>query len=169
MADQGAGRNSGQAAGNNRFVKFSHGAAQRIAKAVRVVEAGDRNQPGITFDHPVPSAGGKQFRVCTFTGAWSVGSSKVVTFKYQTSTPNTANATNLFWPVPDGPSRDCAIGKEGTAWFLIVPQLYLANAATAATITTAALEFKTLPVAALATAGTAVFSVSISTCATATA
>lgn len=165
MADQGASPNSGQAAGG-RFVKFSHGAAQRIAKAVRVVEAGDRNQPGIVFDHP--QFAGKVFRVCTFTGSWNVGATKTVTFKYQTNTPNTANATNLFWPVPDGPQRDCSIAREGTAWFLLVPQLYSANAATAATVTTSVLEFKTLPVVALATSGTAVFSVAVTTCSTAT-
>ena len=111
----------------------------------------------------------KTFRICTFTGSWSIGSSKTVTFKNVTNTPNTASASNLFWPIPDGPQRDCSIAKDGTAWYLLVPQLYAANAATAATITTAALEFNTLPVVALATSSTAAFSVSISTCATATA
>jgi hypothetical protein len=52
---------------------------------------------------------------------------------------------------------------------VLTPQLYAADAATAATITTAALEFTTLPVLALATASTVAFSVSISTCSTATA
>jgi hypothetical protein len=165
MADQGAGRNAGQAAGG-RFVQFSRGAAQRIANVVRTVEAGDRSQPGITFDHPTPS-GGKIFRVATFTGSWSIGSSKTVTFKYQTTTPNTAAAVNLFWPISGDGTRDCAIAKDGTAWHLLVPQLYAANAATAAVITTAAIEFKTLPVAALASSGTATFTLSITTCATA--
>lgn len=121
MASQGAGRNSGQAAGSNRFVKFSHGAAQRIAKAVRVVEGGNRDQPGIVFDHPMPGGGGKVFRVCTYTGSWSIGSSKVVTFKYQSATPNTVSASNLFFPVTSTAtgSRDCAVAKDGTAWFLI--------------------------------------------------
>lgn len=126
---QGAGNNRGQAAGNGRFVKFTHGAAQRIAKAVRVVEGGDRNQPGITFDHPLPSAGNvKAFRICTFTGSWSIGSSKVVTFKYATATPNTASATNLFFPVTSTGTKDCAIAKDGTAWFLIDVPLATASA-----------------------------------------
>ena len=109
------------------------------------------------------------FRIGTFNGAWDINSAKTVTFKYQACTPNTASVTNLFWPIPDSGTRDCSIAKEGTAWFLIVPRMFSANAATAATITTASLEFKTLPVVALATSSTATFSVSITTCATATA
>lgn len=126
MAGQGAGNNRGQGAGNGRFVKFTHGAAQRIAKAVRVVEGGDRNQPGITFDHPTPLANAKLFRICTYTGAWSIGSSKTVSFKYQTATPNTVSATNLFFPITNtatANARDCAIAKDGTAWFLIDVQM----------------------------------------------
>lgn len=148
-------------------VTFTSRSAQRIADVVLKVEAGDRDNRGVTFSTP-PASQEKQFRVCTFSGAWSIGSAKTVTFKNQTTTPNTVTANNLFWPVPDGPERDCAIGKDGTAWYLLVPRLYAADAATAATLTTTSLEFKTLPVAALATSGTAVFSVSISTCATAT-
>lgn len=123
MADQGAGRNSGQAAGG-RFVTFSHGAAQRIAKAVRVVEAGDRNQPPITFNHQIPGVGGKVFRIATFTGTWTKTTSKVVTFKYQTATPNTVTATNLFATVENTAttSLNCAIAREGTAWFLIAAE-----------------------------------------------
>jgi hypothetical protein len=90
-----------------------------------------------------------------------------VTFKNQTTTPNTASATNLFWPIPEGPSRDCAIAKEGTAWYLLVPQMHAADFATSATITAEAIEFKTLPGVALASSSTIVFSIDIATCATA--
>lgn len=147
-------------------VTFTRSAAERIADAVREIERGDRDAVPYAPSPRLSPDLGKVFRICTFTGAWAIGTQKTVTFKSMTS--KTASASNLFWPVPDGPQRDCAIGKEGTAWYLLVPQLYEANAATAATITSASLEFKTLPVAALATSGTAVFSVSISTCATAT-
>lgn len=157
----------GKAAKTER-VTFTRPAAERIAKAVRQVEAGDRDGMPWRVSPRLVSSAGRGLRICTFTGAWSIGSAKTLTFKNQTTTPNTVTANNLFWPVPDGPERDCAIGKDGTAWYLLVPRMYLADAATAATITTASLEFKTLPVAALATSGTAVFSVSISTCATAT-
>lgn len=119
MPSQGQPKGTGQAAGE-RFVQFSRGAAQRIAKVVRTVEGGNRTQGGLVFDHPMPQTG-KAFRVCTFTGSWSIGSSKTVTFKYQTATPNTLTVTNLFFPVVPGPTvnTDCAIAKDGTAWFLI--------------------------------------------------
>jgi len=127
MPSQNANNGTGQGAGD-QFVKFSRNSAQRIAKVVRTVEAGDRNQPGLRFDHPMPGgASGKFFRVCTYTGSWSVGSSKTVTFKYQTSTPNTAVATNLFFPVTGTASADCAIAKDGTAWFLIDVPFYTAT------------------------------------------
>jgi hypothetical protein len=134
VAEQGASNGAGQAAGKS-FVSFSRGAAQRIAKAVRTVEGGDRSQPGLTFDHPQFGRNDRVFRVCTYTGSWSVGSSKTITFKYQTSTPNTAVATNLFFPVTGTASADCAIAKDGTAWFLIDVPLYTATAVLVKSIT----------------------------------
>lgn len=147
-------------------VTFTRGAAERIADAVREIERGNRD--GVPYA-PSPrflQDSTKVFRVCTFTGSWPIGTIKTVTFK--ASSQKTASALNLFWPVPDGPQRDCAIGKDGTAWYLLVPRLYAADAATAATITTASLQFETLPVVAMATASTNTFGVSIATCATAT-
>jgi hypothetical protein len=152
-----------------QVVSFTRGAADRIAKVVRKVERGDTSAEGLRFGRPAGGEGSKVFRVCTFTGAWSIDAAKTVTFKNQTTTPNTVSAVNLFWPVPDGEERDCAIGKDGTAWYLLVPRMYAADAATAASITTAAIEFKTLPVAALASSGTNVFTLEIADCATATA
>lgn len=162
MPSQGANNGPSQAAGNNQFVKFSRGAAQRIAKAVRVVEAGDRAQSGVVFDHPIVSPSQKVFRIATANGAWPIGTDQVVTFKYVATTPNTALATNLFWPLDlRVGDYDCAIAKEGTAWFLIAPTFYVAHAATAATVGTAALEFKTLPVVAIATSSTVQFYVDL--------
>ena len=149
-------------------VTFTRPAAERIAHVVRTVERSGRDTKGPTWNPRMEGGGGGVFfHIGTFTGAWAISSVNVVTFKYQTTTPNTASVTNLFWPMPDGPQRDCAIAKEGTAWYLLVPQLYSADAATAATITTASLEFKTLPVVALATSSTVVFSVTVITCSTA--
>ena len=163
---QGASNGGGQGAGKS-FVSFSRPAAQRIAKAVRAVEGGDRNQPGLTFDHPMPGGSGtKPLRVCTFTGAWSISSSKTVTFKYQTATPNTAAVQNDLISLPSAGTRNCVIGREGTAWHLINWQWDIVNAATAATLTTSVLRFDTLPVGALATSSTVTFSVSVATCAT---
>jgi hypothetical protein len=149
------------------LTQFDFPSAVRIARVVRAVEQEPRRARPLTFAAVTEQRREKPFRVCTYTGAWSIGSSKTVTFKNQTTTPNTVAATNLFWPIPDGPQRDCSIAKDGTAWYLLVPQMYAANAATAATLTTASLRFDTLPVAALATSSTASFSVSITTCSTA--
>lgn len=68
----------------------------------------------------------QNFRIATFTGAWSIGSSKTVTFKYQTATPNTVSATNLFCGLSHSTSVtacDVSVAKEGTAWFLVQPNL----------------------------------------------
>lgn len=169
MADQSANGGSGQAAGN-RYVQFSRGAAQRIAKVVRVVEAGNRTQGGLTFDHPMPS-GNVSFRSATFTGQWAISSTtpKVVTWKYISGGTATANAYNDLMSLPDAGTRACVVGKEGTAWRLINWQWNVAYAATAATLTTTSLKFTTLPVGAVATSSTSTFSVSVVTCSTSTA
>jgi hypothetical protein len=76
------------------------------------------------FEGDQAPAAGKVFRICEFTGAWSKNSAKVVTFKYQTSTPNTVTATNLFASIATAAEsvRNCAIAREGTAWFLIAAE-----------------------------------------------
>jgi len=125
---QGASGGAGQGAGSNRFVKFTRPAAQRIAAAVRHVEGGNRDQPPFGFEHPQVIGGAKVFRVCTYTGSWSKGSAKTVTFKYATGTPNTVSATNLFVPVTDTAGGDCAVAKDGTAWFLIDVPMFTATA-----------------------------------------
>lgn len=98
---------------------FDAQSAVRIANAVRRVEIGDRAEKPLEFA-PVTQQQRKTFRIATFSGAWSIGATKTVTFKYQTATPNTAVATNLFAAIATFTgSRDCAIARDGTAWFLI--------------------------------------------------
>jgi len=161
VSEQGASNGAGQAAGKS-FVSFSRPAAQRIAKVVRTVEAGDRNQPGLTFDHP-QFGGVALFRTATFTGSWSIGGVKNVTYKYMSGT---ANATNDLMNLPSAGTRNCVIGREGTAWRLINWQWDMNYAVTDVTLTTAALQFTTKPFGAVSTA-TQSFSVSVATCATA--
>ena len=104
-------------------VTFTRPAAERIAKVVRTVEGGDRDQPGISYGSAPGGVAGKVFRVCTYTGAWSINSTKTVTFRNQTTTPNTVAAVNLFASIATAASsRNCAIAKDGTAWFLIAAQ-----------------------------------------------
>jgi hypothetical protein len=63
------------------------------------------------------------FRICTFTGAWSKSQQKTVTFKFDTNTPNTVSATNLFATIGSATSsRNCAVAREGTAWYLIAAE-----------------------------------------------
>ena len=105
-------------------VDFTRGAAERIARVVRLVEQGDRNQSGPTWGS-VENAPSKVFRICTFTGSWNIDTSKPVTFRNVTTTPNTVVAVNLFSSLA-GPSGSgtgstavCAIAKDGSAWYLI--------------------------------------------------
>jgi hypothetical protein len=113
------------------------------------------------------SALDEQVRRGTFTGSWPIGSSKNVTFKYQTTTPNTVAVQNDLINLPSAGTRNCVIGREGTAWHLINWQWDIAYAATAATLTTTSLRFDTLPFAAVSTSSTVTFSVSVATCSTA--
>lgn len=143
MADQGAGRNSGQAAGGGRFVKFSHGAAKRIANVVRIVEAGDRGQPPLRFDHPIP-AGGEKLRVATFTGSWETGTWKTVTLTNSTQTANVYNWTTpvLVATGCSGSSRYVVFGRASGTNSLVEVQLH-------ATCSTCVLSFGSIDLAAL--------------------
>lgn len=92
MADQAAGSGGGQAAGQ-RFVQFSRSAAQRIAKAVRHVEQGNRDQPGIASGPRLQQAG-STLRLGTFTGAWATAAYKTVTLAGSTQTASVLNVSS---------------------------------------------------------------------------
>jgi hypothetical protein len=101
-------------------VTFTRPAAERIAKVVRTVEGGDRDQPGITYGSAPGGVAGKTFRVATFTGEWSINSAKTVTLHGSTAT---LSATNLFAAIATAAgTRNCAVAKDGTAWYLIAAQ-----------------------------------------------
>lgn len=109
-------------------VDFTRGAAERIARVVRIVEQGDRNQSGPTWDAVDGGGGstgssGKVFRICTFTGSWNIDTAKTVSFRGVTTTPNTVVAVNLFASLNPATgataATPCAIAKDGTAWYLI--------------------------------------------------
>jgi hypothetical protein len=108
-------------------VKFTRPAAQRIAAAVRHVEVGNRDQPPFCFEHPQGiGSNAKVFRICTFTGTWAINTSQVVQYYNVTSTPNTVQATNVFLTLGGSTStsvrKNCAIAKDGTAWYIIAAQ-----------------------------------------------
>ncbi len=116
-------------------VQFTPDAAERIGRAVLTVENQVPAGKPLVFEALPPAAGKslafgapppaarKVFRVCTFTGAWSKNTLKTVTFKYTTSTPNTVSSSNLFADIGTAASaRNCAIAREGTAWYLIAAE-----------------------------------------------
>jgi hypothetical protein len=104
-------------------ISFTRSAANRIADAVLVVENQVRDGGNLDFGSPGPAGPRRVFRVCTFTGAWAKNSAKVVTFRGVTSTPNTVSATNLFAAIPaPASSGNCAIARDGTAWYLIAAE-----------------------------------------------
>lgn len=115
----------------NEPVSFTRPAADRIASAVRKVEAGDRDSKPLVFGR-VPVSAGPRVRICTFTGAWDIDTFKTVTLKYQTTTPNTVTAVNLFLNLPSDGTKNCAIAKDGTAWHLIQWQWATVTCSTAA-------------------------------------
>lgn len=161
-----ANRPDGKAAGVER-VAFTRPAAERIARVVRAVESGRRDSPGFGLGNRLQSLPPSPvFRMATFSGAWSIDSLKEVTFKFVTSTPNTASVRNSLIELPDAGTRSCAIAKEGTAWHLVNWQWDVVAGATSAELTTTELRFDTLPMVALKTQSTATFVVQITTCAT---
>ena len=138
---------------------FTRPAVERIVKVVRAVEAGDRDQPGITFG--AATVGPRTFRMATFTGAWSINSAKTVTLRGSTAT---LSAVNLFLDLPSNGQRNCAVAKDGTAWHLIQWQWDVSTALSSATLG-GSLEFGRINVPSLGTASTV--SISVTTCSTA--
>lgn len=99
-------------------VTFTSDSATRIAKVVRIVEAGNRDTRALPVS-PRLGGGGVGLKLCTFTGAWDIATSKVLTIKGQTATPNTVAATNLYLSLEPDSACDVLIGKAGTAWYLV--------------------------------------------------
>jgi hypothetical protein len=103
--------------------QFTRESAERIANVVRAAELASPAARPLSFDRVDTPQKSKVFRVATFTGAWSINATKTVTFRNQTATPNTVAAVNLFAALTAAStSRNCAIAKDGTAWYLIAAQ-----------------------------------------------
>lgn len=110
-------------AGERYFI--GPGLRDKLRETIIRVDSIARKEAGPTIptssQEMMRSSPGGGFRICTFTGAWSIDALKTVTFKYVTNTPNTVSAVNLFADVGAGCGgpRDCAIARDGTAWHLI--------------------------------------------------
>jgi hypothetical protein len=121
-------------------VQFTRESAERVARVVRQAELTPAAASPLTFRKWFADNAGRSraIRICTFTGDWSIGSAKTVAYKYQTTTPNTASATNLFFPVTSTATLDCAIGKDGTAWFLIDVPFYTVSSVIVSSVSVSA-------------------------------
>lgn len=146
-------------------VSFTRPAAERIGKAVRQVEAGNRDLGPIEWGPRGGGAASKVFRVCTFTGAWAINSAKTVTFRNVTTTPNTASAMNLFTEFTQTTATvNCAIAKDGTAWYLIAPtgvdrKTAQTSVLTSVSLGTAGLQFTTLEIKIFETVSSSVVTI----------
>lgn len=107
---------------------FDLASAQRIADVVRAVENPPQLAQPLTFEPWFGTRVPRQVRAATFTGAWAIGSTKVVTFKNVPTA--TASVQNLSWPITANhvSPENCVVGKDGTSWYLVVPVLQTATA-----------------------------------------
>jgi hypothetical protein len=103
-------------------VQFTRESAERIASVVRQVELTPTGGRPMSFEPVQSQSQVKPFRMATFTAAWGTGTSQVLTFKNQTTTPNTVAAFNQLYdvaPLNTAQPQTCAIAKEGTAWYFV--------------------------------------------------
>ena len=111
------GKNPGQR------VSFTRQGADRIARAVRTVEAGDKKAEPLRFGPRLRSTGGVttaasgSFRVATFTTHWNVGQTAEIKFANPIYSEATATAINLFCSIADG--RVGVLQDETNVWHLV--------------------------------------------------
>lgn len=98
-------------------VTFTPGSAERIAKVVRIVEAGNRDASGYVTSPRLQDAiaGSGAVKFCSWTGTWSYNSTAAITFA--SGTAATATATNVILGVGAG---DGWVARRGSAgWSLV--------------------------------------------------
>ena len=123
-------------------VQFTRESADRIANVVRTLELTPAKGAPLNYDAILQQSQRKVFRVCTFTGAWAINSSKTLTFQNVTTTPNTVLATNQLFTIGDACETQVAyIGKIKSDWHLLNVQHHETAVIVNVTLTTAALQF----------------------------
>lgn len=75
-------------------VAFTRSAADRIAKVVRAVEAGNRDCQALRFDKPRSGGGGSALKLGRFTGDWQTATFTTVTLHGSTITASVYNWCN---------------------------------------------------------------------------
>jgi len=130
-------------------VDFTRGAAERIARVVRLVEQGDRGQSGPTWER-VNDAMPAGLKLGTFTGDWPINEFKTVTFYGVASTPNTASVLNLCVPAvgfstasPDE-TRYVIFGKVKYTTDPVVVELQAAPTNTSCVLTLGGVDLSTI-------------------------
>lgn len=113
----------------NDRVDFTRGAAERIARAVRIVEQGDRNQSGPTWERVDSGGGGggSQVRLGTISATWTKGTTATVTqIKGDGSAISptvTFTAENWFADVTvSSGTKKVACAKVDATWILIAAE-----------------------------------------------
>lgn len=108
-------------------VQFTRESAERIAGIVRAAELTPPQATPLTFEPYLEGRHPKQVRAAMFSGAWPIGSSKVVTFSNLPTA--TATVQNISWPITNNgyANEPCVVGRDGTSWYLLVPRLQTAT------------------------------------------
>lgn len=115
-----AGANKPDGKDPSQRVSFTRSGADRIARVVRTVEAGNRDGQPLRFDPRRPpgrGGAGGLFRTATFSGDWHVDTTTTITFTNVTVTPQTATARNIFCGIADGDVGVCQ--DELKEWYLV--------------------------------------------------
>lgn len=147
-------------------VVFTIDAAERIASAVRKVEAGNRNESPLSFRKVDLSRMPKSVRMATFSGPWLIDEVNTVQLRNDQSERGTLLATNLLIDLTDNVEKNCVIGKDGSAWYLINWQWSTALAMTAAEVTIDGIVFGRRP-AGFVSEDASPFTLPVITCGTA--
>lgn len=147
-------------------VSFDLASAERIYRAVRTVEMGNRDQQPLRFRRVLeqPARGGGGIRVAIGAGQWDRGDYKVLTLATSNS-GETVIVENVLMDLPQA-TRNYIIGKDGTAWYLVNWQQDLSFAATAIELTANSLGLRAVGVGSVG--GYKGIGVPVVTCATAT-
>jgi hypothetical protein len=98
-------------------VVFLRPDAERIARAVRTVEVGNRNETPLTFRRVLEGRGGGGLRYVEWEGPWQVSDTNTITFK---SNDSTATGINVFAGVDSGSGW---VAKHDGTWHLVVCNL----------------------------------------------
>lgn len=96
-------------------VTFTKSSAERIAKVVRAVEAGDRDTGGLPTSPRFSPGNAASIRFCAWTANWTYNQTSTITFA--SGNTSTATATNVILGV--GPGDGWVARKGSAGWSLI--------------------------------------------------